>query len=91
MIVVTGHLTLDPAERERYLAECHQVVLLGRAAPGCLDFALSADLVDPARINVLEVWEVQEQLDRFRGSGPSSDQQAALHEVAVREWDAEAR
>jgi hypothetical protein len=54
MVIVTGHLMVDPRERERYLAGCLPVVALARAAQGCHDFAISADLVDPGRINILE-------------------------------------
>ncbi|BBX70011.1 hypothetical protein MPSYJ_34720 [Mycolicibacterium psychrotolerans] len=52
MIIVAGHLMVDPADRQSYLTGCATVVRQARAAPGCLDFAISADLVDPGRINV---------------------------------------
>lgn len=35
----------------------------------CLDFALSADPVDPTRVNVFERWARPEDLDAFRASG----------------------
>ena len=52
----------------------------GRPAPrpGCVDFAVSADLVEPGRINVYERWESDEQLLAFRGSGPSDEQAVAI-------------
>ncbi|MDT9591892.1 antibiotic biosynthesis monooxygenase family protein [Nocardioides zeae] len=86
-IVVTGHLAVAPAERDRYLAGCAEVVRLARAAPGCRDFALGADLVDPGRVNVLERWASRAELAAFRGSGPSDDQQAALLAVDVVELE----
>ncbi len=85
MIIVSGSLQVAPQEREHYLQGCVEVVRLARAAPGCLDFALSPDLVDEGRINVLERWRSEEELAAFRGSGPSSDQQAALLSVDVQE------
>jgi len=39
-----------------------------------VDFAVSADLVEPGRINVYERWESDEQLLAFRGSGPEAEQ-----------------
>jgi hypothetical protein len=36
---------------------------LARQAPGCLDFAVSADPVDPAQVNVFEWWAGTEALD----------------------------
>lgn len=85
VIVVTGHLRLEPDRRAAYLDGCHAVVALARGTPGCLDFALSPDLLDAGRVNVLEVWESAEALARFRGDGPDDDQQAALLGADVRE------
>ena len=84
---MTGALYVDPGGRDDYLAGCRSVVEQARATEGCLDFALSPDLVDPRRINVLERWVRREQLDRFRGSGPSDEQNDALLDADVREYE----
>jgi quinol monooxygenase YgiN len=86
MIIVSGTLTVDPHGREAYLAGCTSVVAAAREARGCRDFALSPDLLEPARINVYERWNSEEDLHRFRGSGPVGDQREALLEVQVKEW-----
>lgn len=86
MILVAGALFVDPAGREEYLAGCRSVVEQARAAVGCLDFALSADLVDPRRINVYERWADGASLQRFRGSGPSDDQNDAIQDADVQEF-----
>lgn len=52
-IIVSGQLHVDPAERRAYLETCEAVVQLGRRTEGCLDFAISSDLVDPGRVNVV--------------------------------------
>jgi quinol monooxygenase YgiN len=88
MVVVAGHLVVDPDEREAYLESCREAVDLARRTEGCLDFAISADLVDPARINVLERWESQEAVESFRGEGPSGDQQQAIRGGSVAEYGA---
>jgi quinol monooxygenase YgiN len=47
-----------------------------RAAKGCLDWTLSADLLDPSRANVYEAWSSSEALDAYRASdGPSRHQE----------------
>ncbi|MFC0098542.1 putative quinol monooxygenase [Micromonospora marina] len=74
MLIVAGTLYVDPASRDAYLASCEAAVRAARAAPGCVDFAVSADLVEPGRINVYERWESDEQLLAFRGSGPEAEQ-----------------
>jgi quinol monooxygenase YgiN len=85
MIIVAGHLRV--ADREGYLAGCGEVVALARQAPGCLDFSLAADLVEADRINIFERWASRAQVEAFRGSGPSSEQQSAILSASVTEYD----
>lgn len=87
MVIVAGHLIVDPADRERQLAAHVALLETARAAPGCLDFSVSADLIDPARINVFERWESQADLEAFRGEGPGDDQQSAVVSGSVAEYD----
>jgi len=87
MVIVAGYLVVDPHEREAYLADCVKVVDQARRAPGCLDFSLSADLVEPGRIVIFERWESQADVEAFRGSGPSDEQSAATLAASVAEYD----
>ena len=87
MIIVAGSLLVDPEAREDYLDGCRSVVETAREASGCLDFALSSDLVEPGRINVYERWDSAEALERFRGEGPPSEQLAELREIRVRDYE----
>jgi quinol monooxygenase YgiN len=47
MVIVAGHVTVDPEQRESYLAGCTSVGEKARQAEGCLDFAITGDLLDP--------------------------------------------
>lgn len=87
MVIVAGHVVVDPEEREDYLAGCVEVVQQARRAPGCLDFAVSADPIEPGRINVFERWESQGAVEAFRGNGPSDEQGAAIVAATVCEYD----
>ncbi len=87
MVIVAGHLIVDPPQRESYMADCVGVVEQARRAPGCLDFSIAADLVVPGRINIFERWESQAHVETFRGSGPSEEQGAAMLSEAVAEYD----
>ncbi len=82
---------MNPTDRESYLSGCEDVIRLARVSDGCLDFAIGADLLDPARINVYERWSSEDALQSFRGSGPDSDQQAAILDARVEEFDASAQ
>jgi len=87
VLIVAGHLVVDPQDRDDYLSGCVEVVRQARRATGCLDFSISADMLEPGRINVFERWESQAAVDAFRGSGPSDDQGAAIQAGSVAEYD----
>ena len=78
---------VEPQQRADYLAACVPVVAQARAAAGCLDFAITGDLVDPGRVNVFERWESQGAVEAFRSGGPSDDQSAEMLSAAVAEYD----
>lgn len=88
MVIVAGHVVVNPGQREDYLAGCVEVVRQARRAPGCLDFAISADPIEPDRINVFERWESHAAVETFRGSGPSDEQGSAIVAATVCEYDA---
>ncbi|MFI7488018.1 putative quinol monooxygenase [Micromonospora echinaurantiaca] len=86
MLIVAGSLYVDPAERGAYLASCVETIRQARSAPGCVDFAISGDPVEPGRINVYERWESDERLLAFRGSGPPEAQVAAIRGAEVHKY-----
>lgn len=90
MVIVSGHLLVDPDGRDAYLDTCRSVVEAARSADGCLDFALSADVVEPGRINILERWATQGDVDRFRGAGTPDEQAGAIRSAEVHEFDVSA-
>jgi quinol monooxygenase YgiN len=87
MIIVAGHITVEPEQREAYLADFVRVVEKARGAPGCLDFAMTADPIDPGRLNLFERWESQAALKAFRRSAPRNKQAAAMLSGSVAEYD----
>ncbi len=83
MIIVAGMLFVDEADRDAYVLGCREVIVTARKSAGCIDFHLAADPIEPGRINVYEQWESVEAVESFRGSGPSSDQAAAIRDARV--------
>jgi quinol monooxygenase YgiN len=86
-VIVAGYVIVDPSQRDDYLSGCVDVVLQARTTAGCLDFAVSADLVDTRRINILERWESAAAVEAFRGSGVGGEQGAAILSASVAEYD----
>jgi quinol monooxygenase YgiN len=87
MVIVAGHLVVDPAVREDYLAGCVPVVRAARGSAGCLDFSITPDLVEPGRIDIFERWESQAAVAAFRQGGPSDEQNATIRSAAVAEYE----
>ena len=86
MLIIAGQLTVDSDDRDRYVSDCKPVVEQARRAPGCEDFALTADPLDPRRVNVYERWDSDEALARFRGSGPDDGLSSRIRGAHVRKY-----
>lgn len=86
MIIISGQLYVQPDDRDAYLQDCRSIVEQARSAAGCHDFALTADLIEPGRINVYERWASDEQLAAFRGSGPDSAQASKVLRGSVAKY-----
>ncbi|NJP68035.1 putative quinol monooxygenase [Streptomyces spiramenti] len=87
MVIVAGHIVVDPGRRDAYLAECVPLVTEARRSPGCLDFALSPDIADSGRINVHERWTSRDAVESFRAGGPSPSQTEAMLSASVAEYE----
>jgi quinol monooxygenase YgiN len=87
MIIVSGSLFVDEADRDSYVHDCREVIVAARKSKGCIDFHLAPDPIESDRINVYEQWESVEAVEAFRGSGPSSAQTAAIRDARVFQHD----
>lgn len=86
VLIIAGHLRTEPSDRDSYVAEGASVVSAARGAPGCLDFAMTADPLDPGRVNVFELWETEADLLAFRGSGPDADTATRIVDADVKRY-----
>ena len=68
MIVVLGHLTINPDARDAALAAIEPFLAATRAEDGCLDYRFSFDAGDPDRLNGAEIWESQAAMDAHMAS-----------------------
>jgi quinol monooxygenase YgiN len=73
MVIVSGTIYVRPGRRQAFLAASMEAVAAARSSPGCLDFIVAADPIEPDRVNVYEQWESEAQLEAFRGDGPGGD------------------
>ena len=63
MILVTGHISIDPERRDDFLAALDRLIKPTLEEPGCLKYQFSVDLNRPGRFNVEEQWETEELLN----------------------------
>jgi quinol monooxygenase YgiN len=87
MVIVAGHITVDPERRESYLARAMRIVEKARQADACRDFAITADLLDTGRVNLYEPWESQAAVTTFRRRAPRNKHGTAMLSASVAEYD----
>lgn len=87
MIIVAGHLRVDPDARSTFLDASHDVITAARAAPGCIDFHLAADPIEADRVNVFEQWNSAADVEAFRGNGPADERSQAILDASVAQYE----
>jgi quinol monooxygenase YgiN len=65
-VIVAGWCTVDPKKRDEAVESFKALVLRARRAPGCLDLSITADPVDPNRVNIFELWQSEGDLKAWR-------------------------
>jgi quinol monooxygenase YgiN len=63
VLIVGGSFELDPDQREEFMASRYDSVKKSRSEPGCLEYTLAADPIEPGRVVLYERWEDQAALD----------------------------
>ena len=66
MIITAGYTRTDDDKRDDAVKAFRSMVERARAHDGCLDFSISADAVDPERVNLFECWRDQSALNAWR-------------------------
>lgn len=63
MLIVAGHFVVDPADQAAFVAGRADAVRTTREEEGCLEYAITADSVDPTRVVLYERWADQACFD----------------------------
>ena len=89
MLVIAGHIRLDPAKREAALAAAREMMRDTRRESGCLSYTFSADVEDEAVFHVFEAWESPEALGAHFRAPHMARFQAAAAGFGVKEMKLE--
>ena len=73
MLLIAGQVRVAEVDRDAYVTAFCDLVERGRKAAGCLDVVISADPLDPGRVNIFERWQSQEALDAWRAVANAPD------------------
>jgi hypothetical protein len=57
VIIVSGRIYVRAGARQEFLTSSAEAVAQARSTPGCRDFVVAADPIEPDRVNVYEEWE----------------------------------
>jgi quinol monooxygenase YgiN len=85
MIVIAGHVVLDPAKREQAETAAREMMSETRKEQGCISYTFSADLEQAGRFRVFEEWESDEALRAHFASPHMARFQQAVGGLGVRE------
>jgi quinol monooxygenase YgiN len=85
MIVIAGHVAIDPARREPAVAAAREMMAETRKEQGCLSYTFSADLEEPGRFRIFEEWESDEALRAHFASPHMARFRTAMAGLGVRE------
>jgi quinol monooxygenase YgiN len=88
-VIIAGYMLVDEDERDAYVEAHFDLVTRARAFDGCIDLAITADTVDPRRVNTLEVWDSAEALDAWREQANPPDTHIEPGDVQMRRFDAQ--
>jgi quinol monooxygenase YgiN len=89
MIIIVGHTLVAEGDRDRVVAAHRDLVTRARRSDGCLDVSISADSVDPRRVDIVEVWRDSEALDGWRAAADAPETGVDILENNVKRYDAE--
>ena len=85
MIVIAGHVALDPKQREKAEAAAREMMGETRKEDGCISYTFSADLEEAGRFRIFEEWQTDEALRAHFASPHMARFQQAVGGLGVRE------
>jgi quinol monooxygenase YgiN len=87
MLIIAGTITVDPDDRDRFLALRKDTVARARKMKGCLDYAFSADIADPSCVRLFERWESEDDVAAWMAARHTKRGQTGEPEVSIRRMD----
>jgi len=87
MIIIVGYELVDAEKRDRTVDAHCDLVTRAREFDGCVHVAITADSVDPERINSIEVWRDADAMDQWRAQANAPEVEEPKY-TSVKRYDA---
>jgi quinol monooxygenase YgiN len=87
MLVIAGHIRIDPAKRDVAIAAARALMGATRSEAGCVVYKFSADLADPGLFHIFEQWESPAALDAHFEAPHMAAFQAEIPKLGLRQMD----
>jgi quinol monooxygenase YgiN len=87
MLIIAGTITVNPDDREKFLAIRQETVAAARKMHGCLEYAFSADIVDPSCVRLFERWESEDDVAAWMAAHRSDGPHAIHPKVPILRMD----
>jgi len=88
LVIIAGHIVVADEGRDHYVEAHRDLVVRARAFRGCIDLAITADPVDPGRVNNVEIWRSADDLEAWRGVANAPDHGIPMLHASVQRYDA---
>lgn len=89
MFMVTGKFSIDPAQRDEFLAFIRGIIPGERETPGIISFDVYEDVAEANTFLVVEQWEDEASLDDYTATDEYAEHDDILNSFVVGEavWD----
>ena len=64
MLIVAGTISIDPDHVEQLRGAAATMMEATLKEPGCIEYVFSVSVADPGNVQIFEIWESAEDLDK---------------------------
>ena len=83
MLIVAGTITVDPADIDLLRPAAAEMMAATHREPGCIEYIFSISVADPGTVQIFEVWESAEDLEKHFTLPHMATFQAALKDMTI--------
>ena len=83
MLIVAGTITIDPADADKLRPAAAAMMAATREEPGNIEYVFSISVADPGSVQIFEVWESAEDLEKHFTLPHMATFQAALKDITI--------